>query len=147
MAMEPVPQTPHSDTVTEGVRVRAAAQYVPAQSDPDHGNYVFVYRIAIANEGSDTVRLESRHWIILDARGDRRDVRGPGVVGEFPELAPGERFEYTSACPLPTEWGTMEGSYRFRRSNGEPFDVAIARFFLVPTAPPLFGQGAGRTQP
>jgi len=43
-------------------------------------------------------------------------------------------FEYTSYCPLKTEWGTMEGCYTFERKDGKHFDVAIGRFFLVPSA-------------
>ncbi len=102
-----------SNTVTEGIRVQAAAQYRPDQSDADVPVYLFSYRIMITNEGDRSVRLLSRHWVIRDSENDRKDVEGRGVVGEFPHLAPGESFEYESSCPLPTSWGTMEGSYTF----------------------------------
>lgn len=128
-------RTHSSDTVTHDVRVQAAAQYLPGESDPDEKRYVYAYRIVITNEGQRRARLRSRHWIILDSNNDRQDVRGPGVVGKTPDLAPGERFEYMSSCPLPTTWGTMEGSYSFEREDGSPFEVAIGRFFLVPSAP------------
>ena len=52
----------------------------------------------IENEGDETVQLRSRHWQITDALGRLQEVRGPGVVGEQPVLAPGESFEYTSAA-------------------------------------------------
>ena len=107
-----------SDVATEGIRVRAAAQFDPDESDPDRSQYVFTYRIRLSNEGDEPAQLESRHWIIVDGNGDRHEVRGPGVVGQFPDLAPGETFEYTSRCPLTTSWGTMEGSYRMRRPDG-----------------------------
>jgi ApaG protein len=45
-------------------------------------------------------------------------------------LEPGKRFEYTSACPLPTSFGTMHGSYQMITLEGEPFDATIAPFSL-----------------
>ena len=68
------------------------------------------------------------------ANGERDDVKGSGVVGEYPELAPGESFEYMSRCPLATRWGTMEGSYVFTGEDGTEFTVRIGRFFLVPSS-------------
>ena len=124
-----------SDTVTEGIRVRAIATYVPEQSNPGEGRYFFGYRITISNEGAHRAKLLARHWIISNADGHSEQVRGPGVVGKYPDLAPGESFEYTSFCPLDTEWGTMEGKYQMQREDGEFFDVAIGRFFLTNTMP------------
>ena len=123
------------DTITQGMRVVAQAQYLPSESDPDRRHFVWNYRVVITNEGTGRARLKLRHWIILDADNRREDVRGGGVVGKTPSLAPGERFEYTSTCPLRTRWGTMEGSYTFEREDGSTFEAAIGRFFLVP--PPL----------
>jgi ApaG protein len=124
-----------SDMVTDGIRVKAVAFYLPEHSDPQQRAYVFGYHITVINEGKSTARLLSRHWIIIDADGHRDDVTGPGVVGKTPRLAPGESFEYDSFCPLRTEWGTMEGTYTMQRDDGTIFDVAIARFFLVLPAP------------
>ncbi|MDZ4772417.1 MAG: Co2+/Mg2+ efflux protein ApaG [Planctomycetota bacterium] len=119
--------------MTQGVRVQAAARYAASESQPDSGQYLFVYKIRLTNEGTEPVQLRTRHWIILDANNQRQEVRGAGVVGNSPKLAPGESFEYESSCPLRTRWGTMEGSYSFTREDGSKFDVAIARFFLVPS--------------
>lgn len=132
-----MPRPPSSDTATHGIRVQAAAQFLPDESDPDEKRFLYVYRIRIQNEGTSRAKLRSRHWIILDADNQREDVRGPGVVGKTPDLAPGESFEYMSSCPLRTAWGTMEGAYTFARPDGETFEVEIGRFFLVPTAPKL----------
>lgn len=129
--------SPHSDVITDGIRIQAAAQYLAQESDPGQHRYVFAYKIAMTNDGQGKARLLARHWIILDAEGRREDVRGPGVVGEYPALAPGESYSYISYCPLKTQWGTMEGSYTFERDDGSRFQVQIGRFFLVPTAPPL----------
>ena len=119
-----------SEAVTEGIRVRVRARYVPERSNPGESHWFFAYTISIANESERTVQLISRHWIITDANGHVEQVRGPGVVGEQPRLAPGEGFEYTSACPLRTAFGTMHGTYQMTTEGGEPFDVEIAPFAL-----------------
>ena len=129
--------SPHSDTCTEGIRVQAAAQYLPRESDPDQAHYVYVYRIVISNEGTKRAKLLTRHWVILDSHGDREDVKGAGVIGQCPDLEPGESFAYVSGCPLPTEWGTMEGTYTMEREDGDRFLAEVGRFFLVPSAPPI----------
>ena len=121
-----------SDTITQGIRVQAQAQFLPSESDSERRHYVWAYRIVITNEGTARAKLKSRHWIILDADNRREDVRGGGVVGKTPTLSPGDRFEYTSGCPLRTRWGTMEGSYTFERDDGAAFEASIGRFFLVP---------------
>ena len=130
-------ESPHSDVTTDGIRVQAAAQLLEHESSPDQRFYKYVYRIVISNVGEAPARLESRHWVIFDADNKRRDVRGPGVVGETPRIVPGESFEYMSACPLETEWGTMEGAYLMKRDDGSAFEAAVGRFFLVPSAPDL----------
>lgn len=129
--------TGHSDTITDGVRIRVAGQYLPEHSDPDSGSWTYVYRVIMSNEGDETVRLTTRHWIITDADNGVEEVRGPGVVGEYPELHPGDHYEYMSTCPLRTPWGTMEGSYEFEREDGTRFDASIGRFFLAETVAPL----------
>lgn len=119
-----------SDVTTSGVRVTVRSRFLPEQSSPAVGRWVFAYDVRIANEGGGTVQLVSRHWLIRDAHGRVEEVRGPGVVGKQPTLAPGQSFEYTSFCPLPTPFGSMEGSYQMVTPDGLAFDAAIARFSL-----------------
>jgi ApaG protein len=45
-------------------------------------------------------------------------------------LAPGQSFEYTSGCPLPTPFGSMSGSYEMEGAEGDRFQAAIALFEL-----------------
>ena len=85
----------------------------------------------IINEGADTVQLLSRHWIITDAMGKVEEVRGPGVVGNQPVLAPTQSFKYTSGCPLTTPFGSMHGTYQMVSKSGEQFDIEIAPFALT----------------
>ena len=117
-----------SEAITEGIRVEVESHYSQERSRP--GQWFFLYSIRITNEGSETVQLLSRHWIIRDATGRVEEVRGPGVVGEQPVLEPGESFEYTSGCPLATPFGSMEGTYAMLTAGGERFDAEIAEFVL-----------------
>ena len=124
-----------SECTTQGVRIQVVSMYVPSRSEPDDGAYFFAYRVKIDNVGDEQVQIVSRHWVITDGNGQIQEVRGEGVVGEQPVLAPGESFEYTSACPLGTEVGTMQGSYQMVGVGGEGFDAEIAPFTLaVPSA-------------
>jgi ApaG protein len=120
-----------SDSTTEGIRIQVFPDYLPEQSAPDQKQFFFSYRVLITNQGEKWAKLLSRHWIIINADGDRQDVEGPGVVGHVPELNSGESFEYTASCPLDTNWGTMEGYYVFMRNDGTKFKVNIERFYLI----------------
>ena len=119
-----------SEAVTQGIRVRVRARYVPEHSSPADHRWFFTYTVQIANESERPVQLLHRHWIITNGDGEVEHVRGPGVVGEQPRLEPGQGFEYTSACPLGTPFGTMHGTYQLTTDSGEEFDVEIAPFAL-----------------
>ncbi len=120
-----------SNAITDGIRVTVRSFYVPEQSAPRAKRYVFAYTVRIANEGQLTAQLRTRHWIITDADGNVDEVRGDGVVGAQPTLRPGQHFEYTSGCVLRTPRGTMHGTYRMHREDGQVFDATIAPFDLV----------------
>jgi ApaG protein len=122
--------TATSSAETNGVLVEVQSRYVEDQSLPMTRRFVFEYTITITNRGSEAVQLQSRHWIITDGLGDVEEVKGPGVVGEQPVLSPGEGFRYTSGAVLPTERGTMHGTYQMHRADGAQFDATIAPFLL-----------------
>jgi ApaG protein len=119
-----------SEVVTRGVRVAVRAEYAPDRSRPADHQWFFLYTITISNESPERVQLMSRHWIITNAEGEVQNVRGPGVVGQYPVLAPGESFTYTSFCQLETSFGRMEGTYQMKGPSGESFDVVIGAFTL-----------------
>jgi ApaG protein len=119
-----------SDVTTDGIRIRVKTRFLPEQSDAKRGIRVFSYTIKISNEGALAAKLLSRHWVISDSWGHEREVRGPGVVGEQPRLEPGDEFEYTSFCPLPTPRGSMRGTYDMVRDDGETFLARIDEFHL-----------------
>ena len=122
-----------SEAVTRNIRVSVETEYAPGRSNPAQSQWFFLYTIRLKNEGRETVQLMSRHWIITDAMGDVKEVRGPGVVGKQPVLEPGDTFEYTSGCELTTPFGSMRGTYQMVNDKEEPFDVEIPQFRL--TAP------------
>jgi ApaG protein len=112
------------------IQVGVATQYLPDQSDAETGRFVFSYTITVRNTGTVPAQLISRHWVITDAEGQIQEVRGLGVVGQQPLLAPGAQFEYTSGCALATPVGTMRGSYQMTAEDGIQFEAVIPEFVL-----------------
>ena len=116
--------------ITRGIAVSVEPSYLEAQSSPSSSQYFWAYRITIENQGRVTVQLLTRHWRIMNSRGEVNEVKGAGVVGEQPILRPGESFEYTSGAPLTTPSGIMTGTYQMETEGGERFDIAIPSFSL-----------------
>ena len=114
-----------------GFEVSVEPRYIATESDLAAPRYVFAYTITIANRGEQAARLVSRYWLITNGDGNQQEVRGRGVVGEQPVIAPGKAFRYTSACVLETAVGTMQGHYEFVAAGGESFNVPIGTFSLA----------------
>lgn len=113
---------------TRDILVEVQPVFLEGQSE--HGQYVWAYRVRIANGGSETVQLISRYWHITDGLGRVQEVRGAGVVGEQPVIDPGKDYEYASGTPLPTSSGIMRGNYQMRTLSGESFEIEIPAFSL-----------------
>lgn len=116
--------------VTRNIAVKVEPFYLDDRSDPAENRYVWAYRVTIDNQSNDFVQLLSRYWHITDGIGRVEEVRGAGVVGEQPELNPGDSYQYTSGCPLTTPSGIMAGHYTMKNNRGELFDIAIPAFSL-----------------
>jgi ApaG protein len=116
--------------ITRQIEVTVKPDFMPERSATERGQYFWAYTIVITNNGKETVQLKTRQWVITDATGHRQIVRGEGVVGEQPVLAPGERFEYTSGVPLPTSSGIMTGRYQMVTASGEHFEIEVPTFSL-----------------
>src|SRR6266568_8287560 len=116
--------------VTRQIEVTVEPNFVPEQSSADRSRYFWSYTIVITNSGDEIVQLKTRHWIITDASGRQQEVKGEGVVGEQPTLAPGERFEYTSGVPLSTASGFMTGRYQMISESGKNFEIEVPTFSL-----------------
>jgi len=118
------------ESSTRGIRVAVKPAFLDDQSDPNDSRYLWSYTVTIENKGAETVQLMSRYWHITDGVGRVQEVRAPGVVGAQPVLAPGQSFQYTSGCPLPTASGYMVGKYQMRSATGEEFEAEIPAFLL-----------------
>jgi ApaG protein len=116
--------------VTRRIEVTVEPDFLPERSSVAKSEYFWSYTIVITNTGAETVQLQTRHWIIIDATGHRHEFRGEGVVGEQPVLRPGERFEYTSGVPLRTASGIMTGRYQMVSQSGEQFEIEVPTFSL-----------------
>lgn len=116
---------------TYAMAVAVQTRYLSEQSNPAAGRYAFAYTIQIRNGGDIPAQLLDRHWKIVDGNGKVQEVKGPGVIGEQPLIAPGATYSYTSGCLLETPVGTMEGSYGMLATDGHSFQAPIALFRLA----------------
>ena len=71
------------------IDVSVETRFLPEQSDTGNERYAFAYTITVTNNGTRTAKLISRHWIITHGNGKEEEIRGEGVVGQQPLLAPG----------------------------------------------------------
>lgn len=117
------------------INVSVETNYISEQSVPEQNRYVFAYTISIANTGSKSARLLKRHWVITDANNKVQEVHGDGVVGEQPQIRPGEIYQYTSGAMLETPVGCMQGNYDMIAEDGVEFEAPIPLFSLsIPKA-------------
>ena len=117
-------------TTTGDLTVRVAPHFLPDQSDPDRGYFVWAYHVRVENHGTASVRLMARHWLITDGDGRVEEVAGDGVVGVQPLIPPGGAYDYVSGCPLATRHGRMEGRYKMMAEDGARFSIDIPAFVL-----------------
>lgn len=120
-----------SSRTDSDIQVQVKTEYLAHQSNPAQSRYVFAYHITVTNTGHQNAQLLTRHWIITDGEARVQEVKGDGVVGDQPRLAPGESYEYSSGTVLETPVGSMHGSYGMVRDNGEHFDAPIPAFTLA----------------
>ena len=119
------------ETITKGISVHVESFYLADHSSPEENRYGFAYHIRLKNLSKRTVQLVRRHWIITDSSGEINEVKGDGVVGDQPVLAPDEEYEYTSGSHLKSPVGTMQGTYQMTYTDGEEFEVTIPCFTLA----------------
>ena len=120
----------HPPALGSGIRIETTPRYESENSAPHLQRFVFSYTVRIINELDSAITLRSRHWLIVNADGGEREVRGAGVIGIQPSIPPGLDFSYESFSVLDTPFGTMEGAYLFEREDGDLIHVAIPRFYL-----------------
>ncbi|KAG5839899.1 F-box only protein 3 isoform X1 [Anguilla rostrata] len=134
---------------TGDIKVSVSTSFLPELSSVHPPHFFFTYRIRIEMSKDalpeNACQLDSRYWKITNANGNVEEVRGPGVVGEFPVMSPGKVHEYASCTTFSTTSEQMEGHYTFHRlkNKEEVFSVSIPRFHMV--CPP-FRESAVRAQ-
>jgi len=112
------------------IEINVETTYLSNESNPDQNKYYFLYTVLIKNNSKKNAKLLSRHWIITDDNGKIQDVKGEGVIGEQPDIKPGEEFQYTSGTMIETSLGTMKGSYQMIDDEDNYFDANIPEFVL-----------------
>lgn len=110
--------------------VQVEPRFLPDQSFPEDRVYTFAYAVTVTNHSKVAAQLIARHWFINDGAGQTQEVKGLGVIGQQPLIAPGESFRYTSGCRLKAPSGTMHGSFFIVTEQGERFDVPVPMFVL-----------------
>jgi len=113
------------------IDVSVTTRFLAEQSQPEENRYVFAYDIVVHNQSDTPVQLLTRHWIITDGQGKTQEVRGDGVVGEQPTIAPQTEYRYSSGTLLNTEVGSMYGSFGMQTLDGQEFEAPIAAFTLA----------------
>ena len=117
-------------TRTRDILVRVATAFAVEQSDPDAGEYIWIYTVEIENHGRETVEVTSHRWIVVDAMNRVEETTGEGVAEEQPELKAGEAFRYSQTATLTTASGSMRGAFHLVTAAGESFEAEIPEFSL-----------------
>jgi ApaG protein len=117
---------------TSSISIIVEPEFLSEQSNTHENFFLYAYKITIENNSKEACQLLKRHWIIRDGSGKEEHVEGDGVIGKQPVIRPGERFVYTSGCPLATPTGSMRGSYVMRTASVKSLKVKVPLFFLSP---------------
>ena len=112
------------------ILIKVTPNFIEKNSMIEFNKYVFAYKVEIKNESSQPIQLISRHWIIENSKFEKFEVKGEGVIGEQPTIAPGEVYHYSSFTEISTPSGFMWGSYQMLAESEISFDVEIPKFEL-----------------
>ena len=107
------------------IDILSDVKYIEERSDPSAPIFLFSYNISIINKSNTSVQLLNRHWEITDGNGMTNTVNGKGVIGLQPVISENEKFEYSSFCPLTTQFGMMKGWYEMKDGHGLLFKINI----------------------
>jgi ApaG protein len=117
--------------VTRGIKISVETNFEGTFYKNYKIHFAFGYKVTIENQSKDSVQLNARHWVILDALNNVETVTGEGVIGKKPVIKPGESHTYTSGCLLTSPFGAMQGHYSMVNfTTTKKFNVAIPSFKL-----------------
>ena len=121
--------------ITKGIKISVETKYDGSNTRNNGIYHLFAYIITIENKSSETVKLTDRFWMIFDALNKTEIVKGEGVIGQTPTLAPNDIYRYSSGCILESEIGAMKGYYTMLNTNTlKQFKVNIPTFQLISKA-------------
>ena len=112
------------------ILIKVTTNFIEKNSMIEFNKYVFAYEVEIKNESLQPIQLISRHWIIENSNFEKFEVKGEGVIGEQPTIAPGEIYHYSSFTEISTPSGFMWGSYQMLTESEVSFNVEIPKFEL-----------------
>ena len=112
------------------ILIKVTPNFIEKNSMIEFNKYVFAYEVEIKNESLEPIQLISRHWIIENSKLEKFEVKGEGVIGEQPTIAPGKVYHYSSFTEISTPSGFMWGSYQMLTESEINFDVEIPKFEL-----------------
>lgn len=99
--------------------------------------HCFVYYITIHNESETIVTIKGRKWVVKESSGEVTAVEGDGVVGEFPRLEPGQKFNYNSSHVFSSQKAMATGSYLGVDGFGNKIITRIPEFVMVVPDPEI----------
>ena len=102
--------------------------YMPSLDHPDDRPHPFVYFLNIRNHSAERISIQGRKWLVHEDQTEEVIVvEGDGVVGQTPNLGPGEEFSYNS-YHVARGSGHAEGSFFGLTEEGKRVFVRIPRF-------------------
>ena len=104
--------------------------YMPSLDHPEDRPHPFVYFIKICNQSPERVSIRGRKWVVRENDSEEVIVvEGDGVVGQTPELGPGEEFSYNSYHVTHLS-ATAAGSFHGVDESGNKIHVKMTPFQL-----------------
>lgn len=118
--------------ITSEIEIQVATHFAAEHSVPFSKEHYFAYHIRITNHSAAAIQVMAREWYIRDGVTHTRLVKGEGLVGKQPHIAPGHTHEYVSFCNLQSEFGLMSGKFfAIRKSDGASIELQVPQFTLM----------------
>jgi ApaG protein len=122
-------ELPGLSVVLDRLEYRTGGPQAPAETP-----HVFIYHLTIHNHSDRRVVFLGRKWIVDEGR-ERglKVIEGDKIVGETPDLRPGESFSYNS-FHLTAGPARARGSFHGLDEEGRRVHVWIPEFAMNPPA-------------
>jgi ApaG protein len=119
-------ELPGLTVVLDRLEYRTGGPQAPAETP-----HVFIYHLTIRNDSDRRVVLLGRKWIMEEPGRPRKVLEGDKIVGETPDLRPGESFSYNS-FHLTAGPARAHGAFHGVDEGGQRVHVRIPEFEMAP---------------